>query len=83
MCDADFSPGLTSHFTEKKSVAITITATTEIIRKSQLLCGPVPCVMPFKYRGCAISQVGQANASKQFMSMATISIIFFIVINLR
>ena len=82
MCVTDFSPGLTNHFIEKKSVAITITVIADMIRKSHLLCGPVPCVIPRKYLGCAISQVGQAKANNPVVNIATISSIFFIIMNL-
>lgn len=81
MCVSDFSPGISNHLIEKKSVAMTITAVAEMIRKSQLLWGPVPCVIPFKYLGCATSQGGQANTIKPDDNNAKLNSAFFIVIN--
>jgi hypothetical protein len=52
-----------------------------MIRKSQLLWGPVPCVIPFKYLGCATSQGGQANTIKPDDNNAKLNSAFFIVIN--
>ena len=42
---------------------------------------PVPCVIPFKYLGCATSQGGQANTIKPDDNNAKLNSAFFIVIN--
>lgn len=83
MCFGLFSPGRIKNLILKKSVTATMIAAVMMMTKSQLLSGPVPCVMFCKALGCCDLHISQAETLDIINKMKNILNLIFELIVLR